>query len=374
MNFNLNISLLSKALHIAKKVVPFRSTLPILDCVLLDMSDNKISLKATDLEQFVEVDIAAEFNGSLETALPFNKLFDIITAIKEETININVKESGGVEISTQNGKYTLMGQNPDNFPQPPSLEDSKKINISLKEFEEITKNASFAVSKDELKPALSGVLFSFQNNEFTCVATDGHKLVKIKKSTKEEDNKIIIPIKFFNIIDSFSSTQKEETEALISKNHLSLKSNNTTITTRLISEQYPDYESVIPKDNNKKLIINTEEFLNAVKRTSVLSNKTTKQVTLKTLENRIIISTEDQESISSGSETVQCEYKEEEIIIAFNSNYLKEVLSHIKTDKVTILLKDSLSASIFLPGIDLNISNASKTTLLMPIRINNQNA
>ena len=374
MNFNLNTSLLSEALHISKKVVPFRSTLPILDCILLELADNKICIKATDLEQFVEVDIPAEFNGTLETALPFNKLFDIITAIKEETININVKENGGVEISTKNGKYTLMGQNPDNFPQPPSIEKTKQLNISLEEFENITKNAIFAVSKDELKPALSGVLFNFKNNEFICVATDGHKLVKIKSPTKEEDNQIIIPIKFFNIIDSFSSAQKNETETLISENHLSFKNKNTTITTRLISEQYPDYESVIPKDNNKKLTINTEEFLNAVKRTSVLSNKTTKQITVKTQENRIIISTEDQESISSGSETVECDYKEEEIVIAFNSNYLKEVLSHIKRDKVTVLLKDSLSASIFLPGEDTNISNALKTTLLMPIRINNQNA
>ena len=111
-------------------------------------------------------------------------------------------------------------------------------------------------------------------------------------------------------------------------------------------------------------------MLGAVKRTSVLSNKTTKQITLKTQEDRIVVSTEDQESISSGSETIQCEYNEEEIVIAFNSNYLKEVLSHIKTDKVTILLKNSLSASIFLPGKDLNITNSSKTTLLMPIRIN----
>ena len=370
MNFNLKTSSLTEALYIAKKVVPFRSTLPILDCVLLEMHNNTISLKATDLEQFVEINIQAEFNGSLETALPFNKLFDIITAIKEETINLNIKESGGVEILTQNGRYTLMGQNPENFPQAPSIEESKKLNISLEDFENIIKNASFAVSKDELKPALSGVLLNFHNQEFTCVATDGHKLVKIKNQTNEGDNQIIIPIKFFNIIDSYTSNTKEKTETLISKNHLSFKLNKTTITTRLISEQYPDYESVIPKDNNKKLIVKTQELLSAVKRTSVLSNKTTKQVTLKIQENRIIVSTEDQESVSSGSENVQCEYNEEEIVIAFNSNYLKEVLSHVVSDKVTILLKNSLSASIFLPGTDLNISNSSKTTLLMPIRIN----
>tara|TARA_A100001011_G_scaffold399703_1_gene509689 strand:- start:3717 stop:4841 length:1125 start_codon:yes stop_codon:yes gene_type:complete len=370
MNFNLKTSSLSKALYVAKKVVPFRSTLPILDCVLLEMHNNTLSLKATDLEQFVEINIHAEFNGSLETALPFNKLFDIITAIKEETINLNVKESGGLEISTQNGKYTLMGQNPENFPQAPSIEETRKLDISLEDFEGITKNASFAVSRDELKPALSGILFSFYNKEFICVATDGHKLVKIKNKTNENDNQIIIPIKFFNIIESYTSDTKRKTETLISKNHLSFKTDNTIITTRLISEQYPDYESVIPKDNNKRLIVKTEDLLGAVKRTSVLSNKTTKQITLKTQEDRIVVSTEDQESISSGSETIQCEYNEEEIVIAFNSNYLKEVLSHIKTDKVTILLKNSLSASIFLPGKDLNITNSSKTTLLMPIRIN----
>ena len=109
-------------------------------------------------------------------------------------------------------------------------------------------------------------MFNFKKNEFICVATDGHKLVKIKSPTKEEDNQIIIPIKFFNIIDSFSSAQKNETETLISENHISFKNKNTTITTMLISEQYPDYESVIPKDNNKKLTINTQEFLIAVKR------------------------------------------------------------------------------------------------------------
>ena len=155
---------------------------------------------------------------------------------------------------------------------------------------------------------------------------------------------------------------------VIGTNHVQTKIEKGTITSRIIKDPYPDYEGVIPKDNTKTLIIDKNQFADAIKRVSIFSNKASKQVALNISENNITISTEDPENITSGKETISCSYDGEPMTVGYNAGYLKEVLQHQGSEEIKILLNTPLNAGLFLP-IEQN-DNENKTTLLMPIRLN----
>ena len=161
---------------------------------------------------------------------------------------------------------------------------------------------------------------------------------------------------------------EESLSIQIGENHIQIEKENVKISSRVIKDRYPDYESVIPKDNENKLTINKDDLAGSVKRVSIFSNKSTKQIALSLDTNKLTISTEDPENITTGRETVDCEYSGEPMVIGYNALYLGEVLKNQKTDKLNIMLKSPLSAGIFLP--DNQKGKEDKTTLLMPIRLN----
>ena len=235
---------------------------------------------------------------------------------------------------------------------------------------DIINNTSYAVSKDDLKPVLQGVLFKIQNNGIVSVATDGHRLVKIEKKklhSLDYTGDVVVPIKFLTLL-STQLTGESDVSILIGDNHTQVQLEGVTITTRIIKDPYPDFEGVIPKNNTKTLIINKNCFTEAIKRVSIFSNKSSRQVALKLSENSMTITTEDLENITTGKETLDCEYDGEPMTIGYNASYLKEVLQHQQSEEIKIMLNSPLNAGLFLP-IDQN-DNDNKTTLLMPIRLN----
>ena len=162
--------------------------------------------------------------------------------------------------------------------------------------------------------------------------------------------------------------KNENSSMIVAENHIQMQINNATITSRIIKETFPDYEGVIPKDNENILIIDKNIFTEAVKRVSIFSNKASKQVALNISENNLIITTEDSENITSGKEEIEWEYQGEPMTDGYNAAYLKEVLQHQETNEIKVLLKSPLNAGLFLP-IEQE-QNENKTTLLMPIRLN----
>ena len=155
---------------------------------------------------------------------------------------------------------------------------------------------------------------------------------------------------------------------LIGENHIQVQFEDVTIISRIIKDPYPDYEGVIPKDNTKTLVVNKNNFTEAIKRVSIFSNKSSRQVALELNENTMTITTEDPENITTGKETLDCDYDGDPMTIGYNAFYLKEVLQHQDSDEIKIMFKSPLNAGLFLP-IDQN-DIEQKTTLLMPIRLN----
>jgi len=368
MNFKLSKKELLNSLQKINRVIPARSTLPILSCVLFEIKKKTLFLRATDLEQtiLIKIDITSSLEGKL--AIPVKTLLEITQEIPDENLNISINPENKVEIKTDFGNYSIMGKTANEFPEMPSVENPVIIKMEKNELNEIIQDTLYATSRDEMKISLQGVCINVDGKQITSVATDGFRLVKRVSKTKEENTyngQVIIPTKFLTILQSHLTDNN--LKLILCSNHIQIDNGNTTLVSRIIREKYPDYESIIPSDNDKIAVINKNDLLSAVKRVSIFSNRTTRQIALTFENNKAIITTEDPENITSGHEELICEYKEESITIGFNANYLKEMLNHQSTEEVFIKLKSSLGAGMIIPK-DEN-SEKEILSLLMPIRI-----
>ena len=253
------------------------------------------------------------------------------------------------------------------FPTTPKVDEKRKIKISGSVLKDVINSTLFAVSKDDLKPSLTGVLLRFSNNNLTAVATDGHRLVKIVDDKYKTDlfgGDIVVPKKFLSYLSSHLSN--EEVVLSIGETHLTATIEQDTIISRTISEVFPDYESVIPTDNNNKLTVDKKTLLGAIKRVSIFSNKSTHQVAFNISRGQLFITTEDPESSSKAKEEIIAEYEGEDLIIGYNGEYLKDVINHTNGDEVILKLNTPISATLFIG----TKKEKDKIMLLMPVRIN----
>lgn len=370
MKFTSDRTSLHNALQQLGRVTPTRSTLPILSSVLVSTNDGQLSLQATDLEisQVINLDANISADGSI--AVSHRTLLDITSEMPEGELQIEVSDDRRVKLSTSFGNYSIMGKPPEEFPALPVIEGHHTVSISAELLASIIEKTAFAVSRDELKPSLLGVLFRFGDDGLKAVATDGHRLVRFFKSDFDPgdyrgDN--IVPVKFLNILSSYL-VGEEMVSLNIGENHIMINSKETQLYTRIIEERFPDYESVFPQDNDKKVIISRSELLSTVKRVSIFSNKTTHQIAFRLDQDGLEVSTEDVETVSSARETVSCEYEGDPLLIGYNSNYLRDILHHMDFETICGEFKSAVSAAIFY-GQEPK-ENEVITMLLMPIRLN----
>ncbi|NQU68008.1 MAG: DNA polymerase III subunit beta [Candidatus Marinimicrobia bacterium] len=368
MFFSIDKTKLQSSLIQLNKVIPTRSTLPIISCVLFDIRKDGIELRATDLEITLSIFVNSEIKETGMIAIPIKTLLDITQELDEGDLSFEITDIGKIIINTHYGKYTIMGKQADEFPAIPTIDQANELLLKSDDLTEMIDNTVYAVSKDEMKPALQGVLLQVKENQLITVATDGHRLVRyIKDQAKGQafEGQVVMPSKFLSLIRNQLSNIKD-LALKISENHVQISFDDTTIYSRIIKQRFPDYESVIPQDNDKKLVVNKNELLSSVKRVSIFSNKSTRQISLSITKDSLTISTEDPENITTGKETIACVYEGEPLLIGYNAQYLKEVLAHQKDDDINVKLKTPVSATIFTH----KTKKENIVTLLMPIRIN----
>ena len=370
MKFTSDKASLQQALQQLGKVTPTRSTLPILSSVLISTTEDRLSIRATDLEISQIIYIPSKIEGEGSIAVQHRTLLEITNEIPEGELEIEVSEKGKVNITTTFGTYSIMGKPVDEFPSLPEIDDQQSVQIGAPILKRIIEKTSFAVSRDELKPSLLGVLFQFQEDGLKAVATDGHRLAKHTRTDYGDggykgDN--IIPVKFLNILHSYLDGDDMIT-LKVSDNHIMMDSQETALYTRIIDERFPDYDSVFPTDNDKRMVISRTDFLAAVKRVSIFSNKTTHQIALRISGDGLEVTTEDVETVSSAKEKLECKYEGEDLLIGYNSNYLRDILNHIDGDEVVMELRSPVSAAVVFPVEQQE--NEELSLLLMPIRLN----
>ncbi|MCH7496526.1 MAG: DNA polymerase III subunit beta [Candidatus Marinimicrobia bacterium] len=369
MKFTSDRSSLLQALQQVGKVTPTRSTLPILGSVLLSGDGDRLSLRATDLEITQVVSIPAKISQEGSVAIQHRTLMEITGEMPEGEIEIQVADDRKVQISTSFGSYSIMGKPVDEFPSLPAIDGQQAVKLPAALLKRVIDKTAFAVSRDELKPSLMGVLLQFQDDGLLAVATDGHRLVKHRRTDYTGNGyqgSTIVPVKFLNILSGYLDGDDDIT-LNIGENHLAVESHDMQLFTRIIDERFPDYEGVFPDDNDKTLKIDRNELLAAVRRVSIFSNKTTHQIALKLSADGLELSTEDVETVSSAHETLPGDFTGDPLTVGYNSNYLRDLVTHMDGNQILMQFRTPVSAAVIRP--EEQQEGESLVMLLMPIRL-----
>ncbi len=371
MKFIVSSSLLYKELQNLGGIINTTNTIPILDNFLFNIDKNKLTITSSDLESSMTSEIQVESESTDSIAVSAKLLLDILKTFADQPLTFNKTDKNTIEITADNGKYSLAYQDGGEFPKEIVIQDASKTEINANDFLNAINSTIFASGNDDLRPVMSGVFFQFNSDSLKFVATDAHKLVKYERKdyNSQNNSEFIMPKKPLQILKGILASINNNITIEYNESNAKFQFNNNTLTCRLIDGKFPNYEAVIPKENPNVLSINREVFLNSVRRVSIFSNKTTHQVRLKIAGTSLNISAEDFDYSNKADENLECDYKGDDIQIGFNSKFLIEMLNNLDTEMVTLSMSHPNRAGIIRPENTEN-KNEDITMLVMPVMLN----
>lgn len=374
MKFIVSSTALLKGLQKINGVISSNTVLPILEDFLIHIKGKQMRAFATDLETSMSTDIelAADPGGEFKVAIQARLLLDILKTLPEQPISVSVDEvSYAVEITSDNGKYKLAGENGEDFPKLPVEQDATEITMPADVLLSAINKTLFAVSTEELRPAMTGMLWEFGEDRLTFVSTDAHKLVRLVRTdiTGGRGNSIIVPKKALNLLKSTLPSGQDVRVAYDTSNAF-LSFGNTNLICRLIDARYPDYNAVIPSENPNLLSMNRDDLYSSMRRISIFANKTTHQVVLKMAGKELQVSAEDLDFSNAANETLTCDYSGNDMAIGFNAKFLLEMLGSLDSEEIKLELSTPNRAGILRPSEQ--DANEDLLMLVMPVMINNQ--
>ena len=370
MKFIVSASALLKQLQQINGVINANTVLPILEDFLFEIEKNRLTVVATDLETVMKIHMDIEAKDSGKVCIPAKILMDSLKNLPEQPLTFNIDKNFGIEITSDNGKYKVMGENPDNFPKEPSADTTTSFSMTSSALLTAINKTLFAVSNDDLRPAMTGVFFELDKKGLTTVATDAHRLVKYRRtdvSCPKADN-FIVPRKPLNLLKSALPDNEDELKISYNSNHLFVDHGSTQMVCRLIDARFPDYKVVIPNDNPYKMNVSRSDFQSALRRVSIFSNKSTNQVALNISGSELQLTAQDVDFSFEGNERMKCQYDGEDMQIAFNARFLIEMLSATDIDEVRMELSTPTKAGIIKP--QEQGENEDVLMLVMPLMLN----
>jgi len=352
MKFSVSASDLQKKLSLANGVVGANTVLPILEDYLFELNGDQLTIKASNLETTIitTLPVNGEENGRI--AITAKILLDTLKALPEQPVTFDVDEGvKSVTITSAYGKYKLAGDNPDDFPELPALDDASAIKMNSDMISSAMSKTLFATSNDELRMAMQGVYVQLDDADLTFVATDAHKLVKygFKLEGNHEATSFIIPKKGLSLLKAALGSG-QDVDVSYNKNNCSFEVDDTKVIIRLIDAKYPDYNAVIPYDNANQLQLDRIDFLNSLRRIAIYANKSTNQVVLNITDASLTISAQDLDFSNEATEQLACEYQGEPMNIGFNAKFLIEMLGVLTTEQIHIRLSSPNRAGILVPS------------------------
>jgi DNA polymerase-3 subunit beta len=370
MKFNITSGELVKALSAVAGVVPSKATLPILENVLFESVDGALKLTATDNEIYIVEKLPAEIVQDGSVAIPARRLLDTMRQLPDIPLSFDIDDRCIVKFRTDRGAYKLVGAKAEDFPMLPSVSEGTTIMVDTESLTSGIEKTRFAVSTDDLRPNMMGVYFQVDEEKTRLVATDGHRLVRLVKHDMKGD----VPVNFIVPDKALAQVTRTlnggETKMQITKHHVRFTNGDAEVIARLINESYPNYENVIPKENEKIMTVGKDDMLATVRRVSIFSSSTTRQIRLNLSQDEVSIFAEDYEMSSEARESIKCQYDADDMVIGFNARYLADVLHNITGDEVTFAFSTPNRAGIVQP-----IEQAADEDLLMlimPVMLNTQ--
>ncbi len=369
MEFKVNSKVLEKLLSKIIPAVPARTPMPILENFLFEIKDGVLTVYATDLEIALKSSINVASDENITMVIPARLLFDIIRSLPETQIQFETLSNQKIKLTTDNGVYTISYSSHEDFPSIPVVSKEKEITINGTDLKKSIEKTSFAMSKEDMRPAMTGTLLEFSQDGLRFITTDGHRLVKYVNKTIQSsaEEQYIVPERAISVLSKLLS--ETDVKIHLSKTNISFHIGELEFISRLIGEKYPAYNSVIPMENENVLKVKTADLLSTVKRMMLFSTSNSKQVKFSINENNLEISAEDIDSGSNAKENIYCEYAGESMDIGFNTSYVNDVLSHLDEDEIIFKLHSPTKACIIEPTKEKD--NEDLMMLLMPVRLNN---
>ena len=373
MRFSITREALQKGLAASAAAVPTRAALPVLSNILIHAEDDAVRLSGTDMSIFVSLSVPAEISEAGVVALPARQLLEISRVLDDAPVKFTAAAGDrdaaatGVDIECGRSKFRLYGQAPDEFPDFPEVDFDGGWEMSAGELQTLIERTSFAVSTEDSRPILNGILWQLREAGTVMVATNGHRLAKVSRelevggSPAEVD--LIIPPKALNQVQKLYPADTV-LQIARSENHLAFRSEDREVFTSLIEGPYPNYEQVIPKDNDKVATVNRAALETAVRRVAVMADDSTRRVRLsfKAGDLGFKVQTPD---LGEAEDALSLDYEGEDIQIGFNATYLLEVLRHMPEEDVRMTFKAPERAATFSPAS----GEPDYLCLVMPLRI-----
>ena len=328
-----------KSLNLTLGVVEKRQTLPILSNVLIEVDETSLKFTATDLESEISTtSTISNFKSGGKTTAPARKLSDLCRLLPDLTEIHFYLDGDNLNIETSSGKYNLSTLPSEDFPVFEIEDTESQINISSVNLNMLITKTSFAMGNQDWRHYLNGLFVSIDDKNITTVATDAHRLALASTTLNEassESTSGIVPRKSINEIGKSAGDNSDNVIVKISQTSVSVESSGTVFVSKLIEGKFPDYEQVIPSGESSVLEIDKKLFSESLSRVSVLSSEKYKGVRIVTNENSLHISANNPEK-EQGEENLNCKYKGENVDIAFNVNYLQEILSTIDSEIIEV--------------------------------------
>jgi DNA polymerase-3 subunit beta len=345
---------LLSGLQTVQNVVSTRTTLPILGNALVQAADGKLVISTTDLDTGIRVSVDAEISKPGATTLPARRLFSIIRELPAAELTLEVDSKQVATITSGASFFRIMGLPEEDFPPFPKNEGGKIFKMSQGVFRDMLKRTSYAISTDESRYVLNGVLLSFKDNKLSLVATDGRRLALVEQELefpKGSEVEAILPTK---AVQELSRILRDEEPLTISfdrgegshaGNQVSFDLGNTFLYSKLIEGNYPNYKQVVPAEAKERIVLEREVFLNAVRRVALLSSEKSNSVKLIFSKNNLDITANTPE-VGEAKESLAVQYKGKEFNIAFNPEFLMDPLKNLDADEIFFDFIDELSPGV----------------------------
>ncbi|WP_313490528.1 DNA polymerase III subunit beta [Sphingobacterium multivorum] len=372
MRFIVSTSILLKQLQAINGASSTSTVLPILENFLFEIKDNNLTISATDLQTSMVTSLQIEAKEEGRVAMPSKILIETLKTLPDQPVAFSVDMNTlAIEISAGDGKYKLSGENADDFPKIPSIDNGSVIQMPAPILSEAISKTIFAVSNDELRPAMSGVLAQLAEKNVTFVSTDAHKLVRYSRTDigAEKPASLILPKKALSLLKSSLPSDDITVSIEYNQTNAFFSFGNINLICRLIDERYPDYAAVIPQVNPNKLTVDRLLFLNTLRRVVIFANKTTHQVRLKISGSELHISAEDLDFSNEAHERLSCQFEGDDMEIGFNAKFLVEMLNNLESEEVVLEMSTPNRAGLLIPAVSEDHEDI--LMLVMPVMLNN---
>jgi DNA polymerase-3 subunit beta len=373
MKFIVSSSALQSHLQAISRVINSKNTLPVLECFHLRIEGLKLIATASDTETTLVTSLdLIESSGDGTLAISSKTLLDALRELSEQPLSFDINEvSMEVTVLYQNGRYKFVAQHGDEFPRPKALgENTNRLELPASILLRGINTTLFASADDELRPVMNGVVMDIATDGITFVASDAHKLVRLRNTAinGSEAATLIIPKKPANLLRAILPKETGQVLVQFDDNNVSFTLSNYQMVCRLVEGRFPNYNAVIPKNNPYKIIVDRVSFLNTLKRVAIFANQSTSLVKVSISANKMELTTQDIDFSTSAEETIACQYEGDPINIGFKSQFFIDIVSNLENQEIVLELADPSRAGLFLPLN--NETDEDLLMLLMPMLIN----